>query len=47
MTTPIADLIPLEVFEDLQILAEMLEFEAEYTPAYLATLTSLPYTIGR
>jgi hypothetical protein len=47
MTTPIADLIPLEVFEDLQMLAEMLEFEAEYTPAYLATLMHLPYASTR
>ena len=47
MMTSIEDLIPLEIFEDLQILAEMLEFEAEYSPAYLAEIASLPYTVGR
>jgi hypothetical protein len=47
MTTTIAELIPVEVFEDLQILAETLEFEAEYTPAYLATLMHLPYASTR
>jgi hypothetical protein len=47
MLTPIADLIPLEVFDDLMILAETLEFEAEYTPEFLATLLHLPYASTR
>ena len=47
MMTPIEDLIPLEVFEDLQMLAEMLEFEEMYSPTFMAEFASLPYTVGR
>lgn len=47
MMTTIEELISVEEFEELQMLAEFLEFEAEYSPEYLAKLNSFPYTVGR